>query len=132
MVEVVRYEAKWFANSEWEECSQKDYHDIVTSVRDGSTYPNGTGPKARALGVITDEGGLLLIGPPGYDSWRDAAIKEKMQRVEFERELKTVREENERLQGLAEVSYDAERDAVHSSVGLEQKLKEIRAILDRE
>lgn len=89
--EIVRYEAKWFATSEWEECSQKDYDDIVKSVRDGDTYPDGTGPKARALAVVDDPAGLLLEGPRGYTSWRDCAVNEKGRRVELERQLEALK-----------------------------------------
>lgn len=90
-IEIVRYEAKWFTHTEWEECTKKDYHDIISCARDGDRYPDGTGPQARALAVVTDEGGLLLEGPKGFKSWREAAVNEKMRRIDLEHELEALK-----------------------------------------
>ena len=106
MIEVVRYEAKWSPDSVWQECTRVDYEAII-QTKDPRFA-------ARALGVITDEGNLLLRGPAGFDSWYDAATHERCLRINLR---------------------DLVRDAltvVHSSEGSgEEKIKAISAILER-
>ncbi|AFH14675.1 hypothetical protein LU11_gp144 [Pseudomonas phage Lu11] len=102
-VEILRYEAKWGEHAEWQECSQTDYEAIRLSIHQHQF-------KARVIGIVEDPAGLLLPGPNGYESWREAAVHEKAKRVEIERELKEVR----------------------NALRPVQKLEAIRKILDEE
>ena len=102
-IEILRYEAKWSTTGEWEECSKDDYLTIRTALH---KHPYS----ARVIGVVQDPAGLLLPGPKGYETWREAAVHEKAQRVDLEYQLR--REIND---GPAQT-----------------KLEEIRVILERE
>lgn len=102
-IEILRYEAQWGENAEWQECSQTDYEAIRLSIHQHKF-------KGRVIGIAQDPAGLLLPGPPKHETWRDAAVSEKMKRVELERELKGVR----------------------NALRPVQKLEAIRKILDEE
>jgi len=102
-IEILCYEAKWGLNEPWQECTRDDYLAMI-----GSIHPHPY--KCRVIGVVQDPAGLLLDGPKGFSSWREAAVREKARRVELER-----------------LQYDLTADGK-----AQQKLKEIREILDRD
>jgi hypothetical protein len=109
-IEILRYEAKWFKGSEWETCTKEDYEMILQGTIDGRTYADGTRAECRVVGIVKDPAGLLLPGPKGFNSWRAAAVHEKATRINLERQLYDLREADP----------------------LQQKLNEIRAIIDRD
>lgn len=106
MVNVVRYEAKWSPDSVWKECTRVDYEAII-QTKDPRF-------EARALGVIVDEGNLLLRGPEGFDSWYDAATNERLLRI-----------------NLKDAVRDALKIALSSESNSEQKIEAICVILER-
>lgn len=133
-VEILRYEAKWTPNSEWEECSHNDYLLIRQSI-----MVEDAPSRCRVIGVVNDSAGLLLPGPKGYETWREAAVNEKGRRVELERELKAARAEIEKLKNENDeradmylAMYDNEGEALQCVDRHQQKLNAIRKILDEQ
>jgi len=106
-IEILRYEAWWTSEKGWEECSQTDFEAIHLSI-----HPHPY--KARVIGVVQDPAGLLLPGPKGQGSWRDAAISEKLKRVELEREMKTLKARIGQLENITlfEPSVSAQKEYV--------------------
>ena len=100
-VEILRYEAKWTPNSEWEECSHNDYLMIRQSI-----MVEDAPSRCRVIGVVDDSAGLLLPGPKGYGTWREAAVNEKGRRVELEREVNALKIEKERLESICMGAVD--------------------------
>lgn len=122
-MQILRYEAQWGKGAEWQECTKTDYEAIR-----GSIHPHQF--KARVIGIVEDPAGLLMPGPGLKDgSWRDAAVQEKMLRLEAERELKKLRAELETLkeqEDLRVIQYmsmqDSEGHAVHCMDSLQKRL----------
>lgn len=87
-VQAVRYEMRtlnvmdqW---SDWEEIPDDVYWSVLMKI--DPEFPRRV--EVRALGVIQDEGNLLIPGPDGFKTWTEAAVHERCRRVRSENELK--------------------------------------------